>query len=109
MYQLRHVLYITDLDVKLKVEGEHLKLIYNDGRKQTVPLQHIDLIISFSYFSPSAALMELCAKKQIRFLYKGIIIKHNKTEPTYTKTSLFLCEKRRFFMAWTEKGVVTTI
>ena len=31
-----------------------------------------------------------------RFLYKGIIIKHNKTEPTYTKTSLFLCEKRRF-------------
>ena len=47
--------------------------------------------------------------KQFRFLYKGIIIKHNKTEPTYTKTSLFLCEKRRFFMARTEKGVVTTI
>lgn len=47
--------------------------------------------------------------KRIRFLYKGIIIKHNKTEPTYTKTSLFLCEKRRFFMARTEKGVVTTI
>lgn len=34
--------------------------------------------------------------KDLRFLYKGIIIKHNKTEPTYTKTSLFLCEKRRF-------------
>jgi DNA-binding XRE family transcriptional regulator len=47
--------------------------------------------------------------RTIRFLYKGIIIKHNKTEPTYTKTSLFLCEKRRFFMARTEKGVVTTI
>ena len=47
--------------------------------------------------------------QNIRFLYKGIIIKHNKTEPTYTKTSLFLCEKRRFFMARTEKGVVTTI
>ena len=46
---------------------------------------------------------------RIRFLYKGIIIKHNKTEPTYTKTSLFLCEKRRFFMARTEKGVVATI
>ena len=37
-----------------------------------------------------------CAVNSIRFLYKGIIIKHNKTEPTYTKTSLFLCEKRRF-------------
>jgi len=49
------------------------------------------------------------ASIHIRFLYKGIIIKHNKTEPTYTKTSLFLCEKRRFFMARTEKGVVTTI
>ena len=48
-------------------------------------------------------------KDSLRFLYKGIIIKHNKTEPTYTKTSLFLCEKRRFFMARTEKGVVTTI
>lgn len=42
--------------------------------------------------------------KEFRFLYKGIIIKHNKTEPTYTKTSLFLCEKRRFFMGRTEKG-----
>lgn len=41
---------------------------------------------------------------EFRFLYKGIIIKHNKTEPTYTKTSLFLCEKRRFFMGRTEKG-----
>lgn len=51
----------------------------------------------------------ICYAKNIRFLYKGIIIKHNKTEPTYTKTSLFLCEKRRFFMARTEKGVVTTI
>lgn len=48
-------------------------------------------------------------EKRVRFLYKGIIIKHNKTEPTYTKTSLFLCEKRRFFMARTEKGVVATI
>ena len=47
--------------------------------------------------------------RSLRFLYKGIIIKHNKTEPTYTKTSLFLCEKRRFFMARTEKGVVATI
>lgn len=38
----------------------------------------------------------IIVKNGLRFLYKGIIIKHNKTEPTYTKTSLFLCEKRRF-------------
>ena len=47
--------------------------------------------------------------RKIRFLYNGIIIKHQKTEPTYTKTSLFLCEKRRFFMARREKGVVPII
>ena len=47
--------------------------------------------------------------ENIRFLYNGIIIKHQKTEPTYTKTSLFLCEKRRFFMARREKGVVPII
>lgn len=47
--------------------------------------------------------------KRFRFLYNGIIIKHQKTEPTYTKTSLFLCEKRRFFMARREKGVVPII
>ena len=46
---------------------------------------------------------------RLRFLYNGIIIKHQKTEPTYTKTSLFLCEKRRFFMARREKGVVPII
>lgn len=56
-----------------------------------------------------ALVADLDDVKYFRFLYKGIIIKHNKTEPTYTKTSLFLCEKRRFFMARTEKGVVTTI
>ena len=55
------------------------------------------------------AATDLFSLQAFRFLYKGIIIKHNKTEPTYTKTSLFLCEKRRFFMARTEKGVVATI
>ena len=48
---------------------------------------HFDVSIPFFLFF---------TVKHFRFLYKGIIIKHNKTEPTYTKTSLFLCEKRRF-------------
>ncbi len=67
-----------------------------------------------TYFGAGAVILVIGAivfgfYKFLRFLYKGIIIKHNKTEPTYTKTSLFLCEKRRFFMARTEKGVVATI
>ena len=69
-------------------------------------IKHFDAIFPFieATFNSVTFIIE-----QFRFLYKGIIIKHNKTEPTYTKTSLFLCEKRRFFMARTEKGVVTTI
>ena len=56
----------------------------------------------YSALGIALTLPDICGN--IRFLYKGIIIKHNKTEPTYTKTSLFLCEKRRFFMGRTEKG-----
>ena len=48
----------------------------------------------YSALGIALTLPDICGN--IRFLYKGIIIKHNKTEPTYTKTSLFLCEKRRF-------------
>lgn len=71
-----------------------------------------EVLASEHLFEIIAALQTIGAHKYhdlLRFLYKGIIIKHNKTEPTYTKTSLFLCEKRRFFMARTEKGVVATI
>lgn len=52
--------------------------------------------VSFKNMSKHDQQVNLDLAKTIRFLYKGIIIKHNKTEPTYTKTSLFLCEKRRF-------------
>lgn len=60
-------------------------------------------------FQKNMQLMRIYYAGYIRFLYNGIIIKHQKTEPTYTKTSLFLCEKRRFFMARREKGVVPII
>lgn len=35
--------------------------------------------------------------KSLRFLYKGIIIKHNKTEPTYTKTRYFFVKSDVFY------------
>jgi restriction system protein len=79
------------------IDGVEKELTANDIRARIISI-------------PSAIMKQFDdALDSIRFLYKGIIIKHNKTEPTYTKTSLFLCEKRRFFMARTEKGVVTTI
>ena len=63
----------------------------------------------YSLYARSVDNVKVTGAVNIRFLYNGIIIKHQKTEPTYTKTSLFLCEKRRFFMARREKGVVPII
>lgn len=80
-------------------QNRHVDVITSDN---DVPMVGHLNIVTFAF-------QNLFADLYLRFLYKGIIIKHNKTEPTYTKTSLFLCEKRRFFMARTEKGVVTTI
>ena len=67
---------------------------------------HINYEFDFLFTSQGKAyfIIVMYGIEYVRFLYKGIIIKHNKTEPTYTKTSLFLCEKRRFFMGRTEKG-----
>ena len=80
-------------------QNRHVDVITSDN---DVPMVGHLNIVTFAF-------QNLFADLYLRFLYKGIIIKHNKTEPTYTKTSLFLCEKRRFFMARTEKGVVATI
>ena len=71
------------------------------SRTGTIEVEH-------NYFYPYQT-FGLYTIRIFRFLYNGIIIKHQKTEPTYTKTSLFLCEKRRFFMARREKGVVPII
>lgn len=93
-------------DLKSKVQQLMIYAGWYEGRK-------VDISIASQYYAERGVPMMKSTQrfyhKYFRFLYKGIIIKHNKTEPTYTKTSLFLCEKRRFFMARTEKGVVATI
>ena len=86
-------------------------------RKKEKDLKHFsgvferfdEMLCKQSISDGTRKLQDLYCYEFLRFLYKGIIIKHNKTEPTYTKTSLFLCEKRRFFMARREKGVVPII
>lgn len=65
MYQQQHIIYILQTDAKLAVSGEHLRVIYSNQPEQTVPLRNIKMIISFSYMTISAALMEKCAKRQI--------------------------------------------
>lgn len=101
---------------------KHILRVFGENEPGELQLQKKALAAEYTKRFPSAeqarclsirenklAIKNKLFKNNVRFLYKGIIIKHNKTEPTYTKTSLFLCEKRRFFMARTEKGVVATI
>lgn len=96
-------------------EERKYQIIYDYAQNhwnKFISITMTDIIFSFilekNFSSFNKIYIDLFSK-YIRFLYKGIIIKHNKTEPTYTKTSLFLCEKRRFFMARREKGVVPII
>lgn len=90
------------------VKNENLELTFYQTVEELLHAKHkYDILFLDIRFNNCDIGIDVA--KKLRFLYKGIIIKHNKTEPTYTKTSLFLCEKRRFFMARTEKGVVATI
>lgn len=90
------------LPVHLTIGGKENDLYKKDGshNEQYYKWQFLYCFVSAGLCSKDFIGVEV----SFRFLYKGIIIKHNKTEPTYTKTSLFLCEKRRFFMGRTEKG-----
>ena len=106
---------LADVEYLMRNRKNTMTLLNGDGDFRSPEcvelLREADVVVTnppFSLFREYIALLEEY-RKYFRFLYKGIIIKHNKTEPTYTKTSLFLCEKRRFFMARTEKGVVATI
>lgn len=86
------------------------EIIYNRALGQACAMCHIPVFVDASQGGGKMLIkMQDDYIDYLRFLYNGIIIKHQKTEPTYTKTSLFLCEKRRFFMARREKGVVPII
>ena len=100
--------FMTDNPLTTRMPTEYLYVNGNEVKIKTFILPH-QKKLSSNEFSLYAGAHGWNAQQGFRFLYKGIIITHNKTEPTYTKTSLFLCEKRRFFMARTEKGVVATI
>ena len=109
------VLTFRDKDVRKVVALEKARAAteeeaINDPKKAKIFYEYMDSsTVKMAGFLGEDGKWVKGIEDYLRFLYKGIIIKHNKTEPTYTKTSLFLCEKRRFFMARTEKGVVATI
>ena len=101
--------HATEQTLVRDIFHSEVREVLSSSTNQIVEIQSKSNTPGQKHTHPRALIYDPKYQKSFRFLYKGIIIKHNKTEPTYTKTSLFLCEKRRFFMARTEKGVVTTI
>lgn len=94
--QTGYVLYYTN---QCPFNAKYVPVLLEVARERAVPFQANRLETkeeAQNAPTPVTTYALFYNGEYLRFLYKGIIIKHNKTEPTYTKTSLFLCEKRRF-------------
>lgn len=66
MKQLRHILYLTEPDIALKVEGQALCAVCGDGRKEKIPFHLLEGIVSFSYAGITPAVLTACAGRGIR-------------------------------------------
>ena len=65
MKQLRHILYLTEPDIALKVEGQALCAVCGDGRKEKIPFHLLEGIVSFSYAGITPAVLTACAGRGI--------------------------------------------
>jgi len=65
MKKLLNTLYITSQDAYLSLEGETVKILYEDGTSKQIPLVILDGIVCFSYKGASPALMGKCASNGI--------------------------------------------
>ena len=62
MKQMRHILYVTEPDLALKIEGQALCAVHSGGRKDKIPFHLLEGIVSFSYASITPAVMTECAR-----------------------------------------------
>ena len=65
MKQMRHILYVTEPDLALKIEGQALCAVHSEGRKDKIPFHLLEGIVSFSYASITPAVMTECARRGI--------------------------------------------
>ena len=65
MKQLRHVLYVTEPDIALKVEDQVLCAVRGNGEKQKIPFHLLEGIVSFSYAGITPAILTACASRGI--------------------------------------------
>ena len=66
MKQLRHILYLNQPDIALKVEGQALCAVCGDGKKEKIPFHLLEGIVSFSYAGITPAVLTACAERGIR-------------------------------------------
>jgi len=66
MKKLLNTLYILSEDAYLALDGETIRVIYEDGSSKAVPLHLLEGIVTFSYKGASPALLGKCAEKGIR-------------------------------------------
>ena len=64
--QLRHILYLNQPDIALKVEGQALCAVCGDGKKEKIPFHLLEGIVSFSYAGITPAVLTACAERGIR-------------------------------------------
>lgn len=67
MLKLHHVLYITEPDIALKLDGRTVLACHADGRAERIPLHLLQGIVSFSHIPPTQALAKTCAWEGIGF------------------------------------------
>lgn len=68
MLKLHHVLYITEPDIALKLDGRTVLACHADGREDHIPLHLLQGIVSFSHIPPTQALAKTCAWEGIGFV-----------------------------------------
>ena len=68
MLKLHHVLYITEPDIALKLDGRTILACHADGRADRIPLHLLQGIVSFSHIPPTQALAKTCAWEGIGFV-----------------------------------------
>ena len=61
MLKLHHVLYITEPDITLKLDGGAVLACHADGQEDRIPLHLLQGIVSFSHIPPTQALAKTCA------------------------------------------------
>lgn len=69
MKKLQNILYITQPDVYLSLDGDNVVLLKEQEKLGRVPLHNLESIVAFGYTGASPALMGYCADNDVSLLF----------------------------------------